>query len=157
MFARRTFSWLGRTLVGVCAAGLVAGQAGTPDGSSPHSAQPTRPVAGQKSFAVDVLVDSAIRQERRLIDLMRNFKPVVETYIQEEKPDSDLGTSPKSDDYFLSRLDLTGDDPAPLAFVDQERWQERWDKKLLKRLEPFSAAGFALPLFPDRNRFDRQN
>jgi len=54
-------------------------------------------------------------------------------------------------------LDLTGNDPATLAFVDPEPWQERWEKKLLNRLQPFSADGFALPLFPDRNRFDRQN
>ena len=92
-----------------------------------------------------------------MVDLMRNFKPIVETYIQEEKPDSDLGTSPKSDDYFLSRLDLTGNTPATLAFAQPERWKEHWEKKLLKIAQPFAAEGFAEALFPDLNHFDRQH
>src|ERR1700686_5720339 len=133
MFALRTFSWLGGTFLGMCAAGLVAGQTGTPDVSSPNSAQSPAAVPGQKSVAVNVLVDPAIRQERRLLDLMRNFKPIVETYIQEEKPDSDLGVVPKGDDYFLSRLDLTGNGLATSAFEEPDTWKERWGPKLLKK------------------------
>src|SRR6202166_293933 len=157
MFALRTFSWLGGTLLGMCASALVAGQTGTPDVSSPNSAQSPAPVPGQKSVAVNVLVDSAIRQERRLLDLMRNFKPIVETYIQEEKPDSDLGIVPKGDDYFLSRLDLTGNALATSAFEEPDTWKERWEPKLLKKRQPFAAEGFAQALFPDLAHFDRQN
>lgn len=155
MFALRTFSWLGRTLFALFVVGLVAGQNATR--SAPGPAQ-TPPLVSARNFVgFDVLIDLALRQERRLIDLMRNFKPIVETYIQEEKPDSELGTSPKSDDYFLSRLDLTGDVPAILAFADPEHGMESWAKKLLKIAQPFAAAGFAQALFPDLNHFDRQN
>src|SRR5882762_2842 len=154
MFARRTFSWLGRTLFELFVIGLVAGQnaAQSPDPAKSLPSVPARNFVGS-----DVLIDSAIRQERRLIDLMRNFKPVIETYIQEEKPDSDLGTSPKSDHYFLSRLDLTGNAPAILAFAEPERSKERWEKKLRKVAQPFAADGFAQALFPDLNHFDRQH
>lgn len=98
-----------------------------------------------------------------MIDLLRNFKPIVETYIQEEKTDSGLGTSPKGDYYFLSRLDLTGNAPATLAFADPERKEgsekkkESLEKKLLRNQPPFAAAGFAQALFPDLYHFDRQN
>ncbi len=92
-----------------------------------------------------------------MIVLMRNFKPIVETYIQEEKPDSDLRTSPKGDDYFLSRLDLTGNAPATVAFADPEHWKEDWEKRLLKNAQPLVAAGFAQALFPDLDHFNRQN
>jgi hypothetical protein len=143
MFARRTFSWLSRALFEVFVVGLVVGQNATLLAQSPDPAQSPPFVPARKSVAFDVLVDSAIRQERRLIDLIRNFKPIVETYIQEEKPDSDLGTSPKGDDYFLSRLDLSGNAPATLAFADPERWKESWEKKLLKNPQPFEAVGFA--------------
>ena len=137
--------------------GFVAGQNATPVAQPPGPAPAPPSIPARNSVAFDVLVDSAIRQERRLIDLMRNFKPIIETYIQEERPDPGLGTSPKSDDYFLSRLDLTGDSPASLAFEDQDRTKEGWKKKLLNNPQPFAAAGFAQALFPDLDHFDRRN
>src|SRR6266568_9040449 len=158
MSAPRTFSWLSRTLFEVLVIGLVASQnAALAAAQTPSPAQSAPSVPARNFVAVNVLIDSAIRRERTLIVLMRNFKPIVETYIQEEKPDSDLGTSPKGDDYFLSRLDLTGDAPATLAFADQERSKAGWEKKLLKNPQPFAAAGFAQALFPDLGHFDRQN
>jgi hypothetical protein len=156
MFAPRTFSWLSRALFELFVVGLAAGQNAP---ANPVQSPPIVPA--HNSVAPDVLIDSAIRQEHLLIALMRNFKPIVETYIQEEKSDSELGTSPRRDDYFLSRLDLTGNAPAILAFTDPERWKERrekrWEKKLTKIAQPFAAAGFAQALFPDLKHFDRQH
>jgi hypothetical protein len=158
MFALRTFSWLGRTLFEVFAVGLVVSQNAPPAAQPPGPAQAPPPsVLARKSVTFDTFVDSAIRQERRLTDLMRNFKPVVETYIQLQRADSDLRTSPKADDYFLSRLDLTGNAPATLAFADQDRVKRGAEKKLSKNAQPFVAAGFAQGLFPDLDHFDRQN
>jgi hypothetical protein len=157
MFAIRPPSWLGRTLFLVFAVGLVAGQSATPPAQLPGQAQATPSVVTRNSVTFEDFVDSAILQERRLTDLMRNFKPIVETYIQEEGPDSNPGTSPKSDDYFLSRLDLTGSGPATLAFAGQEGLKQGGDKKLPKNAQPFAAAGFAQALFPDLDHFDRQN
>src|ERR1700686_78513 len=142
MFALRTFSWLSRTLFGMFVVGLVASQNATLAAKSPDPAQSPPSVPARNFVAFDVLVDSSIRQERRLIDLMRNFKPIVETYIQEEKPDSDLGVVPKGDHYFLSRLDLTGNGLATSAFEEPDTWKERWGPKLLKKRQPFAAAGF---------------
>jgi len=92
-----------------------------------------------------------------MTDLLRNFKPVVETYIQEEKPDSKLGTSPKGDDYFLSRLDLNGDAATAQAFSDEQHTREKGDKKAPRKTPAFAAGGFAQALFPDLDHFDRQN
>jgi len=131
------------------------GQSTAPDPTQSTSSAPV--VSPPKSVAFDVLVDSAIRQERRLTDLMRNFKPIVETYIQEEKSDSGLRMSPKSDEYFLSRVDLTGSVPTILPFADPETWKERWEQKVRRKRQPFEAAGFAQALFPDLGHFDRQN
>jgi hypothetical protein len=150
MFGRKTFSSLGLALFEVISVGLVAAQNAVP----PVLSEPSRstPVVPARKIAFDVLVDSAIHQEHRLIVLMRNFKPIVETYVQE-----DAGNSLKSDDYFLSRLDLSGNAPATLAFADPEHEKESWEKRLLKIPQPFEAAGFAQAIFPDLDHFDHQN
>src|ERR1700688_2464435 len=155
MFALRTISWFSLALFEVFAVGLVAGQNATP--STPPPAQSVPSVSVRKAIAFDDFVDSAIRQERRMTDLLRNFHPIVETYIQEQKPDLTLGTSPKSDDYFLSRLDLGGNAASTSAFADEGRFKPGWWKKLPMNEEPFAAAGFAQALFPDLDHFDRQN
>jgi len=153
----RPISWLRRALFEVFAVGLVAGQNATPATHPLRPAQSVVSVSTPKTIAFDDFVDSAIRQERRMIDLLRNFKPIAETYIQEQQPDSALGTSPKDDDYFLSRLEVAGNAVSTSAFADEEHLKQRAKKKLLKYEEPFSAAGFAQALFPDLEHFDRQN
>ncbi|HEX4786606.1 MAG TPA: M48 family metalloprotease [Candidatus Sulfotelmatobacter sp.] len=157
MFSRLTVPWLGRILFEVFLAGIAAGQSVTPAVPPSNSVQvlPAAPAHGAARF--EVLVDSAVRQERRLTILMRNFTPIVETYIQEEKPDSDPGTTPRSDDYFLSRLNLKGNGIAIRVFGEPEGWKEEWEKKLLKNRSPFSAVGFAQAIFPDFDHFDRRN
>ncbi len=142
-------------LVTVLVGGLAAAQnaASLPRASSQSQAPR---VAARKPVSFDEFVDSAIRQERRLTDLLRNFKPVVETYVQEERPDPKLGTAPKNDDYFLSRLDLTGNAPANLPFEDQERPQPG-EKRVPRNAPVFAAVGFAQAVFPDLDHFDREN
>src|SRR5580692_9868544 len=157
MLARRTFYWLGRALFAVCAVGLAVGQNAIPAAKPSGLAQAPPSVLERNSVTFDGFVDSAIRQERRLTDLMRYYKPIVETYIQEQRPDSHLRTSPKADDYFLTRLDLTGANPTTLAFADQEHSKESGDKKLPRNAQSFAAAGFVQALFPDLDHFDRQN
>ena len=92
-----------------------------------------------------------------MTDLLRNFRPIVETYIQKQQPDSVLGTSPKGDDYFLSRLDVAGNAASTSAFADDEHLKRGVGKILPRNEEPFAAAGFAQALFPDLDHFDRQN
>lgn len=157
MMARGEFSWLSRILFEVLVVGLVAGQNPTPAEHSPRPDQTPPSVAVRNSVTLEGFVDSAIRQENRLSNLLRYFRPNIETYIQEERPDPDLISSPKSDDYFLSRLDLTGSAPVTSEFVSPERLKPAWPKKLLKGEQPFAAVEFAQPMFPDLGHFDRQN
>ncbi len=155
MFSRRISIWLGPALLGA----LIGSAGGRQNASaqSPAGAQPAPSTPAQNVLAFDEFVDSAIRQERRVTVLVRNFKPVVETYLQEEQPDPILGTTPKSDDYFLSRLDLTGKAPATLTFADQDHLKPGKGRKLSRSAEPFAADSFAQELFPDLDHLDRQN
>src|SRR5271166_2562082 len=167
MYARRTFSRFAHALFEVILVWPVAAQSATPAAqpvesiqlASPGPAGPT-PAAqapARKGVTFDEFVDSAVVQERRLTELMRNFKPVVETYVQEEKHDSDVQTSPKDDEYFLSRLDLTGTAPASREFENPEHEKLKGEKKSAKSAAAFAAGGFAQAVFPDLDHFDRQN
>lgn len=155
MYARRTFSFLACALFEAILVWPVAAQ--NPAPSIQLKDQPSSHAPARKAVTFEELVDAAILQEQRLTELMRNFKPIVETYVQEEKHDSAVQTSPKSDAYFLSRLDLTGNAPANREFENPE--QSKWEagKKLLKSAPVFAAMGFAQAVFPDLEHFDRQN
>jgi TonB family protein len=52
------------------------------------------------------LVDKAISQEKVLIKAIRKRTPLVETYIQNTKPDVKLYMVPVDDQYMLSRVDF---------------------------------------------------
>jgi hypothetical protein len=146
----RTLSWLGPTVFAVAAAGLLAGQS-TPQAQSAAAAQAS-PAPPRNVVTFDHLVNATIEQERRVINLLRYFQPVVETYIQEDQPDSENRLSPTADDYFLSRFDLTGQ-----VTVHRFSAPEEKGKKQSKISQDLTAEDLALALFPDKDHFDRQN
>lgn len=154
MFKQKTFSAL------ICATLLTTLLCGLKAEAPAASAPPNQssPSPAKKQVTLGEVVHSAIAQERRMINLLRNFKPIVETYVQEQTPDPTLGSVPKNDDYFLSRLDVSGKDTATLSFTSDERsGGEKKSKSKSKDSEPFSAEGFAEALFPDLDHFDIEN
>src|SRR5215468_2788046 len=153
MRAQSTFSWIVCALFGLLAAWPGAAQS-APAAQTPETVPPSPQAPVRKGVTFEEFVDAAIQQERRLTEAMRNFKPVVETYIQEQKHDSHVQTSPRNDDYFLSRLDLTGDAPANREFEIPEHEKE---KQISKNEPAFAAVGFAQSVFPDLEHFDRRN
>jgi hypothetical protein len=144
------FSWLGATVFAVVTAGLAAGQNAPQTQSPPPDHASPAPARNAVSF--DRFVDAAIQQERRVINLLHYFKPVVETYIQEDQPESENRLSPKADEYFLSRLDLTGQ-----VTIQKFRSAEGAGKKQAKISQDLTAEDLTLALFPDKDHFDRQN
>lgn len=146
---------------GVCLlllSGAVHGQNTAAQRSSvatPSTGSVTGPASMRKGLSFDEFIDEAILQEHRLISLLRNFRPITETYVQEQKRDSDAGMVPNGDHYFLSRLDLTKGESA-LSFDHPERTKGRILSWMRKRVpERFAAAGFVQALFPDLEHFDR--
>ena len=140
------------------ALGNAIGQNASPQGQSGSVAPSiTRPAPARKAISFDQFIDEAISQERSLIALMRNFRPITETYVQEQKRDPEAGMVPNGDQYFLSRLDLSKGENA-LSFAQQERAKrgffQLWHKPVAQR---FSAGGFVQALFPDLEHFDRSN
>src|SRR5579862_8962619 len=72
----------------------------------------------------DQVVDRAIFQENTLLKILRGQHPVAETYIQDMGPDADFGAVPKSDHYFLGKLDLSRGVTTD-SFVSQTRAKTR--------------------------------
>ena len=50
--------------------------------------------------------DRAVASEHLLMKRLADKEPVIETYIQELKPDGDLGLVPKNDFYFVGQLNM---------------------------------------------------
>ena len=76
-------------------------------GASAKSKPDTKPVEltpEQKQTAA--IADKVFYQEARLVEDMHKYTPMVETYIQNLKPDEDLGAVPARDSYFIGRLEL---------------------------------------------------
>ena len=67
----------------------------------PHIMSLTPPTPEQAA-----LIDRASAQEKKMAGELRKRIPMVQTYIQNLKPDSELGTVPVSDQYILSRVDF---------------------------------------------------
>ena len=151
---------VGALLVTVLPVAVATGQNASPAAPSPSAPQSLADAPPRNSVNANQFVDSAIRQERRLIELMRNFRPVIETYIQKEKSDPDAVTSPDADEYFLGRLDLTGNSPSVNAFSAGQSLKKKATKKVSRKiaksrsLEPID---FARGVFPDMGHFDREN
>src|ERR1700761_120884 len=56
--------------------------------------------------AQSALIDKAIAQERNVIKGVKERAPLVETYIQNMRPDPVLLQVPESDQHFLARVDF---------------------------------------------------
>ena len=61
----------------------------------------------QQPGTLDQVVDRVITRETALMGSLRQYTPLVETYIQNLKADKDLGSVPAGDKYFLGRAELS--------------------------------------------------
>ena len=77
-------------------------------GSSFALQTPQDPAAtGANAAAINRIIDQMLLREKALMSDLRNYSPLVETYIQTLTRDKDLGAVPTKDTYFLGKLDMT--------------------------------------------------
>ncbi|MGB7730745.1 MAG: M48 family metalloprotease [Candidatus Acidiferrum sp.] len=116
---------------------------------------PAEPAPDQPR-TMDQAVDKVISNEQRLYGQIRNYSPIVETYIQNLKPDKDLGDVPAGDKYFLGRADFQkGVNLVPLSDTTSKA------KKFMGSMNFFAMQylpeGFLQMIFIDNSRFDKQH
>jgi hypothetical protein len=142
---------------------LSGGLTGAASAQSTQTADQTQPqagVTGAPVTTVDQAIDRVIAREHEEIATIRRFNPVIETYIQDMKPDKDMGAVPVKDHYFLGQADLSK------GVVDNSMLNGRKGK--LQAFNPiahlgemFSSSyipdGFLQMIYIDTNGFDRQH
>jgi hypothetical protein len=105
------------------------------------------------------VIDRVITNENRSIQQIRQYSPLVETYIQNLKSDKDLGYVPAGDKYFLGRADFSkGVELVSLTDVNTK------GKKIFGAIGNFFSfsaefipGGFLQMVFIDTNGFDKQH
>ncbi|HZU23632.1 MAG TPA: M48 family metalloprotease [Terriglobales bacterium] len=122
--------------------------AARPNASALAPAAPVSPADNDKIFY----------QEARLVEQMHKFSPVVETYIQNMKPDQTFGAVPASDNYFIGRLVLNEKGMQDKVYEQKKvnlgtRFLERIDSFYKMNYVPL---GFMQLLFLNVN-FDKQH
>src|SRR2546423_12405646 len=115
--------------------------------------------ADQGPRTMDEAIDRVVTNENRLYAAMKNYSPLVETYIQNLKPDKDLGYVPGGDKYFLGRADFSrGVSLVSLSDANGK------GKKIFGSIGNFFTFamqylpdGFLQMIFIDTNGFDKQH
>ncbi len=113
----------------------------------------------QQARTMDQVIDRVITNENRLDQQIRQYSPLVETYIQNLKPDKDLGYVPAGDKYFLGRADFS----KGVSLVSLSASESKGKKIFGSVGNFFSFAmqflpdGFLQMIFIDTNGFDKQH
>jgi hypothetical protein len=118
--------------------------------------------------AQSALIDKAVLREKEVIKTVRERAPLVETYIQNMRPDPVMRQVPDSDEHFLGRVEfgrVIGDDPykeGPKAGKANQKGRFLGSMNFIKGLTgslhlQFNEAGFVQMLLMDSNGFDKQH
>jgi hypothetical protein len=113
----------------------------------------------QNPTTLDQVIDRIILKEKQQNGRMQQYSPLIETYIQNLKPDANLGTVPNGDKYFLGRADLAkGVELVSLTEASGK------GKKIFSSIGNFFSFamqylpdGFLQMIYIDNNGLDRQH
>ena len=117
------------------------------------------PKPADQPRTMEDVVDRVITNENRAVQQIKQYSPLVETYIQNLKPDKDLGYAPAGDKYFLGRAEFT----KGVSLVSLTNSNSKGKKIFGSIGNFFSFAlqfvpdGFLQMIFIDTNGFDKQH
>src|SRR5881296_1259311 len=117
------------------------------------------PKPADQPRTMEEVIDRVITNENRANQQIRQYSPLVETYIQNLRPDKDLGYVPAGDKYFLGRADFS----KGVALVSLSDTTGKGKKIFGSIGNFFSFAmqflpdGFLQMIFIDTNGFDKQH
>src|SRR3954467_1495668 len=97
--------------------------------ASASSSPPQTEAMPSSALSLNDVVDRVVQREHYFLAQMRHMHPMVETYLQDLKNDSNGNATPVKDQYFLGRLDMS-DGPDDVSFVGQPGFGHRMLSKL---------------------------
>jgi hypothetical protein len=104
------------------------------------------------------VLDKIIAQERAEMKSLRQYSPLVETYIQLRRPDKQAGLAPRGDKYFLGRAVLAkGVELEPLAHDIRTKHNELLASVANLFSMEFLPRGFLQMIYLDMDGFDRSH
>jgi Peptidase family M48 len=114
-------------------------------------------VTAQQPTSPSEVVDKIVAQEHAEVQLLRQYSPLVETYIQYLRPDKQAGAVPNGDKYFLGRAEL-----AKGVVLEPLERGANLKHRLLGGLGEFFSTefvprGFLQMIYLDMFGFDRQH
>jgi hypothetical protein len=113
--------------------------------------------ANAQTSSMDEVVDRIVTQEKAEMQMLRQYSPLVETYIQMLRPDAKLGPVPAGDKYFLGKAQLAnGVDLEPFAGDAGAVRRRLAGLGNIFGVE-FLPRGFLQMIYLDTNGFDQQN
>ncbi len=127
---------LNRFSIAIVLAGAFAGSAA----AQTQTADRTQPQAGTSTAGpvttVNQAIDRIIAREHEEVAAIRGYSPIIETYVQDMKPDPEMGIVPMKDQYFLGQAQLSGG-IANDSMLDNKH-KEKKKKGLAAAFNPFS-------------------
>src|SRR5947208_3597260 len=117
------------------------------------------PKPADQPRTMDEVIDRVVTNENRANQQIKQYSPLVETYIQNLRPDKELGYVPAGDKYFLGRADFS----KGVALVSLSDTTGKGKKIFGSIGNFFSFAmqflpdGFLQMIFIDTNGFDKQH
>jgi len=140
-------------------AGVAVAQTQQVDQTQPQAQQPGVAASGSVT-TVNQAIDRIIAREHDENATIRHYNPIIETYIQDMRPDKDLGEVPVRDHYYLGQANLSR------GVVDNNMLAAKKGK--LNELNPIAHVanffessyvpeGFLQMIYLDTNGFDRQH
>src|SRR5580658_2037505 len=154
-----------RTWKNMClATALVGALAGVAGAQTKQTADQTQPQPGNSTDSsvttVNQAIDRMIAREHDENATIRRYNPIIETYIQDMRPDKDMGAIPVKDHYFLGQANLAK------GVVDESMLDKK--KGVMGQLNPLAHVadyftsqyipeGFLQMIYLDNLYFDRQH
>ncbi len=114
--------------------------------------------AAQQGPTLSQVLDKIVTQEQVEMQSLRQYSPLVETYIQNLRPDKHLGSVPDGDKYFLGRADLArGVELEPLTRGSGTKHNRIFGGLGSFFSMEFLPQGFLQMIYLDMYGFDRQH